>query len=350
MIGRIKSAWIWFTGGLAEAVAWTLDRLQRRPAFRIDVGGRNAAIREPDGTEIGRLNVDATDERFDPPSVSGRLAGAAIELSIPVAWLFRRKLDPVAVESVPFLDAFVLHQIERITPWRAADVHYAIARSPLEGDPRRVGVEIGVVPRRLLTEWIKAIEPLRPRSVRIAPQGPAAAADLAIVLGQDYALRLERIRRGIVVALLGLGLAYASGVAWVAWQSGQVRDEIEAQDRIMDERKAVLARAQRGAAPGHEMDAKLRDLRKSEARTVDVIEALARALPDSAHLTDFDLQSDTLTVSGVSTDMELLVPALESSGRFADVAFGAATTKVEAGAGDRFHLEMHVRGRMVPEP
>ena len=81
-----------------------------------------AAIHASDGTEIGRISANENTERFDPPSVGKQLTGATIEILVPISWLFRRKLAPVANESVPFLDAFARHQIERITPWREADV------------------------------------------------------------------------------------------------------------------------------------------------------------------------------------------------------------------------------------
>ncbi len=70
-----------------------------------------------------------------------------------------------------------------------------------------------------------------------------------------------------------------------------------------------------------------------------VVDALAAALPDSAHLTALAIEGDRVTVAGVSTEPSALVPALETSGDFAAVAFGAATTRAEAG-GDRFTLEM----------
>ena len=63
-------------------------------------------------------------------------------------------------------------------------------------------------------------------------------------------------------------------------------------------------------------------------------------MPDSAYVTDLSIDKEHLRVSGVSTNTAALVPALEKSGQFTDAAFFDAITKVEGGAGDRFHIEM----------
>ena len=350
MIGRLKSVWDWFVGGLAEAVLWLIDRARRRAPYRIEIGAGDAPVLGPDGSAVATLRPEAGAAPALPPPLAERLRGAPIDLCVPAAWMFRRSLDPVALQSVPFLDAFVRHQIERITPWRAADVFYSILQSPVAGDAARVGVEIAVVPKRLLEGWIAALGPLQPRPLRVRAQGSAERGDVAILIGGAAGLRMLRVRSAVTMALLAAGLGFAGVAGWLWWQAGEVEADIEAQDHVIEERKAVLARAQRRDQPGRDADGKLRDLRRATPRAVDVIEALSQALPDSAYLTDLHLEKDRLTLSGIATDTARLVPALETSGRFADVAFGAATTRLDAGEGDRFHLEMRILGAAVPAP
>ena len=351
MIERITGIWDWFIGGLAEAASWAIDRLRPTPVYRLEIEPGAAPVRNEAGAEIGRIAEAGPGERFDPPDLAIRLVGTIIDIGIPAPWLFRRTLDPVAQESVPFLDAFVRHQIERITPWRATDVHYQIHQSPFPGDPKRVAIDIGLVPMRLLDPWIAALTPLKPKLLRIGTQGEAdEGRRVAIVLGQDSSKRLGRLRQIVTPVLISVGLGYCVVMAWLWWQAGQIRDEIEAQDRVIGERRAVLARARHPDPASQGIDARLQALRSAQLKAVDVIESLARALPDTAHLTEFELQKDHLTIAGISTDMSVLVPALETSGRFADVAFGAATTKVESEAADRFHLDMRVVGRVASQP
>ena len=91
----------------------------------------------------------------------------------------------------------------------------------------------------------------------------------------------------------------------------------------------------------------MRDARPS---AVAIVDALAWAVPDSAHLTALSIDKDRVSISGLSTDPSALVPALETSGRFADVASSAATTRTETGDADRFSLSMRALPLVATPP
>jgi general secretion pathway protein L len=342
MFGILERGWTWLVEGLADAAVWGLDRLGRREAYRVEVGDGGAAVKSAKGADLGRLIDAEGGSRFEPPDLARRLAGAAVDVLIPPAWLFRRELDPVAAQSAPYLDAFVRHHIDRITPWRSADVHYRIDHAPLPGDPTRLAVEVGVVPKRFLAGVVAALEALRPGHLRIVARSGSEAKLFAIPLGTGVAHRTARIRRGVAVALWVVILGVPAAIGWIAWQTSAVQAEIEDADRIIEGRKAVLAAAARHDRAGTDAEDALRRLRASRLRAVDLIDALSAALPDDSYLTEFTLEPGKLRISGVSTNTPRLVPALESSGRFADAAFFEATTRVEAGTGDRFHIEMRL--------
>lgn len=350
MIDRIKHAWEWFVGGLTEALLWTAGRLAGAGTHRVVIGEGSAAVDAPDGSAIGRMIDREGSTCFEPAEIAQRLAGASVDIVVPPTWLFRRELDPVAVQSVPFLDAFVRHHIEKITPWRAGDVHYTVRQTALAADPTRVAVEVSLVPRRLVAASVAALEVLHPRRLRIISQAASRQDDDGVVLGAGNARLAAKLRERVVLGLGLLTICLAGAFGWVWWQSASVQDDIAEQDRVLEQRKAVLARARRLDQGGKDMDAKLLELRNARPRVVDVLDALAKSLPDSAYLTDLTLHKSEMTIVGVSTDTSLLVPALERSGRFADVSFGASMTKVEAGPGDRFQLDLKVRGPDAPAP
>ncbi len=343
MIARIRGAWGWFADGLTEACLWFVERLSGGATHRIVIGEGSAAIEAPDGSGVGRLLDREGSVHFEPAEAAQALAGSRIDILVPPGWLFRRDLDPVAVQSVPFLEGFVRHHIEKITPWHAADVHYAIRQTALAADPTRMAIEVSVVPRRLVAAWVAALETQHPRRMRLMSRTGSRSDDFGIPIGTGTSLLAATLRDRIVLGLAVLLVCFVGALGWLGWRSASVQDDVAEQDRVLDERSAVLARARRLDQGAKDMDAKLLDIRNARPRVVDVIEALAKALPDSAHLTDLSLHKSQMTVAGVSTDTSLLVPALEKSGRFADVAFGASTTKVEAGPGDRFQLDMRVR-------
>ena len=340
-----KRGWIWFIDGLADAWIAAERGVRRRPATSIDLADGSGRVLGPGGAPLGRLVEERGTSRLEPASLARRLSGTSIDLRIPEGWLFRRELDPVAVQSAPFLDAFVRHQIDRITPWRVSDVHYRILQAPLPGDATRLSVEIGVVPKRLVGSTLALLAPLRPKAMRLVRPGPSG---FVLPLGRGEAERRASLRRpiGAAVLMVAAGLALATGWAW--WSAGDVQAEIDAQDQVISDRKAVLAAAQRRDRAGTEADAALRRLRAAHPRAVDTIEAISAALPDSAYLTDLSIGADGVRVSGISRAVPALVPALETAGRFKDVAFAAATTRVEGGSGDRFHLEMKPAGLAQP--
>src|ERR1700712_3023548 len=113
MIALLRRAWTWFLEGLLDALLAGLDRARGVRTYRVEITGEGTTVHGPDGSPMGRLS-GGEPCRFDPPELAERLAGAAIDLVIPASWFFRRDLDPVAAQSVPFLDAFVRHQIDRI--------------------------------------------------------------------------------------------------------------------------------------------------------------------------------------------------------------------------------------------
>ena len=339
MLTKLTGAWTWFVEGLVEALLWLIDRVRRSAPHRLELGEGEAAVVDPVGARLGRLAGGDGPAAFDPPELARRLSGAAVDVVVPPSWLFRRELDPVALASRPFLDAFVRHQIERITPWRVGDTHYRILVSPVADDPTRIAVGVALVPKRLVARALAGLDPLHPRSLRLRSAADPAGAG-AISLGGARPKLAASLRRGVIWGLAGSALLVAGILGYLQWQAGLVRADIDDQDRVLAERRAVLARVRRGADPGGEAAVRLRALRDGRPLAVAVIDALSAAVPDSAHLTALAIDGDRVTVSGVSGDPSALVPALETAGAFADVAFGSATTQAESGGGDRFSLEM----------
>lgn len=339
MLNTLRRSWSWFVEGLVEALLWTLDRARRAAPVRIVLGDGEVAVTDAGGARLGRLAGGDGAGPFEPPDLAHRLTGATVDIVVPEAWMQRRDLDPVALASRPFLDAFVRHQIERITPWRVGDAHYRILDRPLPEDATRLAVAVAVVPKRLVAPVLAALDPLHLRALRLRTAGDPAGAS-AIPLGAGRPKLVASLRTGVLRGLAATALLLCGVVGYLQWQAGLVRDDIDDQDRVLAERKAVLARARRVGDPGGEAAAKLRALRDGRSPAVAVIDALAAALPDTAHLTALSIDGDHVTVAGVSTQPSGLVPALETSGAFAEVAFGSATTPAEGGAGDRFSLEM----------
>jgi Tfp pilus assembly protein PilN len=74
-----------------------------------------------------------------------------------------------------------------------------------------------------------------------------------------------------------------------------------------------------------------------------VLEALSRALPDGAYLTELRLENATLRMIGLAKDAPSLIAPLERSGHLNDVHFFAPTTRGPDGTFFRFNIEAHVQ-------
>jgi Tfp pilus assembly protein PilN len=73
-----------------------------------------------------------------------------------------------------------------------------------------------------------------------------------------------------------------------------------------------------------------------------VLEALSRALPDGAYLTELRLENTTLRMVGLASDAPSLIAPLEHSGHLTDVHFFAPTTRGPDGTLFRFNIEARV--------
>jgi general secretion pathway protein L len=86
--------------------------------------------------------------------------------------------------------------------------------------------------------------------------------------------------------------------------------------------------------------------KESAPHAVIVIEALARALPDSAHLTELRLEGKTVRIAGIADDTPSLIAPRHLSG----VRSVAPATRDPDGARFRFNIEAQVVPRLeIPE-
>lgn len=83
---------------------------------------------------------------------------------------------------------------------------------------------------------------------------------------------------------------------------------------------------------------------------VQMLDRLSELLPDHTYLTDFRLDGTELQIGGVSREVNSLVPLLERSGLFVDVAFQAPTTRLLDRPGDRFSIQMRIGRSGTTEP
>jgi general secretion pathway protein L len=82
--------------------------------------------------------------------------------------------------------------------------------------------------------------------------------------------------------------------------------------------------------------------KESSIASVIVLEAVSRALPDSAYLTEIRLEGATLRLTGLAADVPGLLAPLEQSGHLTGVHFSAPATRGPDGRSFRFSIEAQV--------
>jgi general secretion pathway protein L len=346
MFESLDKAGRWWVDGLADIVLAMARDGGGATGWRIAQGALGWDVTDPNGEPAGRIELGDDGARAVPADLLARLRGQAVTILVPAGWVFRRKLDPLAAASAPYVEAFVRHHIERVTPWKTADTYFGVATAPMPGDPGRIAVELGVVPKQLLGGIAEIARAAEPRRLIVAAED---GDGFEIALASDDGVRAGRARKVAGAVLATLLVAAVGLIGAASWYSTIAGAELADVERQIDDRKAFLAAAADRSRPKLDPAANLRRARLEAPLAVVMLDAVSAALPDQAYVTEFRLERDTLRISGIARDVSELIPLLEASPALRNVAFFAPTTRMPTGEGDRFAIEAKAE-RPAPGP
>jgi general secretion pathway protein L len=147
------------------------------------------------------------------------------------------------------------------------------------------------------------------------------------------------IAASVVVSLLLSAWALMSGVA-----IGNESEDVAARARVL-QRQVQTGRSASAIAsmPPAERAWLLKDMSIS---SVILIEALSRALPETAYVNDIRLDKENLRITGLADDAPALLAPFERSEHLSDVHFFAPTARGPDGKLFRFSVEAHVEPRI----
>jgi general secretion pathway protein L len=273
-----------------------------------------------------------------------------VVLELPADRVVRRDIT-VPAQARKFLSGVVRNQIERLSPWRANNVVYGF-------NAEAGGENASIVNVRILMASRTDIDASREHLATLGVQVDRIVADNSIGEAADQAAgsvtlwsrltdasrdHLEKTSRVIGV---GIGAAVAVSICvslYAIVSTGLVRDESEA---TAARAKALQRQLQGGPSPSSAASVPPAErawfLKESSISSVILIEALSRALPDSAYLTEIRLENAVLRMTGLAGDAPGLLAPLEKSGHLTGVHFFAPTTRGPDGKSFRFSIEAHV--------
>ncbi len=273
--------------------------------------------------------------------LGGVLTGAAAELPrrllLPTAGGLRRPLilPAAAAERLHEVLGF---EIERQTPFARADVLYA-GRVLGVRDDGQLQAELVVVPKARfdaavgalgdVADWLCGVDLAdadgRPLGVNLLP--PAQRFSRAdpwrvwnLVLGMVAVLALLLGLAQVLANRLAAADALAAGVA-----------ERSAQARVVSEQRQRLVDAVEGGAY-------LQQQRNARPSVIEVVDELARRLPDGTYFEKVAIEGGQLTLIGLSNQAAALVGKLEGARQWRAPALSGALQPDPRTRGDRFTL------------
>jgi general secretion pathway protein L len=352
-IAEALSRWI---DRVAETIVEAIGCFRRARVFRLveeeDGAFTLQAPTESEAAGWPRGPVRMSGEQADA-AVRDKLApilrGAQVEVMLrPKHFLFR--LLELPRRAADFLDGIVRAQIDRLTPWSAADAVFGWQPSG-ESTADQMAVVIAATSRKVITPIIDSISQLGAGVIVLfaAPEhaGPDAQP---IRLSEHKAGKAAdlRLARRILAGLLASAGAFASlSVA----ASSVIGGIIEARQEEMTHRIAELrATVQPGREKAGTAFATLEQRKHEAPSSVIVIEALSRILPDDTYLTELRILGDKVQIVGVTHDAPSLIRLIEQIPHFTRATFFAPTTRSKTESGEHFSIEAHIEPVYTSEP
>lgn len=281
------------------------------------------------------------------PEIKRAAHDAFVVLECPAGRLVMRQIS-VPAQAEKFLSGVVSNQIERLSPWPLNDVVYGFQAKPGADTAAAIDVRITMASRTDIDAARRELAAFDVDVDRIVARDPNSGGGEAVTLWSRLTeasgdrLAVARRKTGI-----GLGATVAVTLCLSLWALGSA-------ELIGRESEAVAARMKvlQRQVGGHALSASTPPAERAWAAkensisSVILIEAVSRALPDTAYLSELRLEGPVLRLSGSASDVPGLLAPLEQSGHLTGVHFFAPTTRSPDGKSFRFSIEAHVEPRI----
>jgi general secretion pathway protein L len=255
----------------------------------------------------------------------------------------------VPAQAQEFVAGIIHNQIDRLSPWPSDQAIYGFEADVDPQEPTALDVRVLIAARAVIDAARGQIAAMGLAVDRVVATwcngGGAKAVTLWSRLADVSPEYQARVRRQIgigIAATISISLALTM---WALISASVIRGGSEdIATRIDTLRRQLQGPATLQSAASLPPNEREWYDKETSPSAVIVIEALSRALPDSAYLTELSLQNATLRIVGLTTDAPPLIASLEHSGSLTGVHFFAPTTREPDGKQFRFHIE----GRVEP--
>ena len=333
-IGAIVRGWLDGLAGLL--LAWR-ERQRARQGLLIAREDAHFVVRsQGPGRQSAPYTIAAG--AAVPPGVAHLARNGVVTLELKEVVVRRIQVPAPARE---FLPGIVRNQIDRLSPWRANETVYGFDSALNRDDPGTLDVCILMQSRAVIDAARDQVATTGVVVNRIVASDPPLVGPIALwsQLSQASEASLRRARWLLGAAIAGMLLLSLGVSAWALHSAASLQEQVDAaRARERQVQAALTPQAVRSLPPAQRAWV----LKQTSPAAVLVLEALSRALPDQAYLTELALENGVVRLTGFANDAPSLLVPLERSGFFGDVHFFAQTTRNTEGAQFVFHIQARV--------
>jgi len=339
LVGSVREIFARWTDAVALAVVALLERVISPRVVRLVEAADPA-----DGFKLQNANSPAAttgrlgfaDGRFSGDGVS-TINGSRVELVLGSGRFLLRPLE-LPARATEFIDGIVRAQIDRLTPWNAAEAVFGCT-PPVGAGNGKITTIIAAAPRATAEPYVTALSALNATSVAIFAAGPELASAPIKVFERQARGLLERSRVSGGLRLVLAGAALVAVLSLLAETvAGQYFDNRRAELNGELTSRRLALRLDRDGADRSPIAALAHRKNQTQASAI-VLEELSRILPDNTYVTELRIDGNTVQIVGLTDDAPSLIRLMEQSSHFTRATFFAPTTHAPSQRGDRFHVE-----------
>ncbi len=223
--------------------------------------------------------------------------------------------------------------MERIIPWPQEATRYGYrVVGPNVLSPDQLDVHFVATTKNIVDSALKSSESLdlSPKVVDYVSGLEEIPSIELVSLEPDPAAKIARHLQTALAVFLAFSVVAGAFGLYYLWGLQSQENELDAQIASITARVAELQRLNAQSSVLKEQREQLVKRRLEQPSMMMLIEALSRTLPDSAYLTELEIDGREARMVGKSDDPTALVTKLEDTAQFEGVHFSAPTTR-EAG-------------------
>ena len=331
-IGEIFAHW---TDTVAAAVIALIGRFVSPRVVRLVEGDKADSFTIEGGANAQPVTFG--NGRFSGGELANAVKGSRLELVLRPSRFLVRPLELPARAS-EFLEGIVRVQIDRLTPWTAAEAVFGCG-APVAAGPGKIVTTVAAATRATTDPYIAGLAALHPASVSIFTRAGEETRDLIKVFEQQARGMLDRQRLSRLLRLALAGIAAAAVLATAAGAFvGNYLDSRNTELNAELSARRIALRLDRNGADSSPFALLVRRKHETQASVI-VLDELSRVLPDHTYVTELHIDGNTLQIAGVTDDAPSLIRLMEQSPHFTHATFFAPTTRAPSDPGDRFHIE-----------